>query len=109
MEKERQIWNESRTRDLQIVDEILCPQLRQHLSVSVPTGGMSRRELVAVLLAWIGGYELEDWIGDVPLERRPAAPLRIANHDAIPGNAGRAEELRRPAAAGPPHGIRGGV
>ena len=84
MEIERQLWNESRTRDLRMVDFIHHPPTRQRVSEGVPTSGMPRRELAAALLACIEGYEIEDRIGDVPLERRSAALLRIANHETMP-------------------------
>ena len=40
---ERYLWNESRTRDFQVVDEILPPQVRQRISEGVLTDEMPRR------------------------------------------------------------------
>lgn len=49
LEMERHLWNESRTRDFQMVDFIIHPPARQRVSEGVPAHGMPRRGSAAAL------------------------------------------------------------
>ena len=56
---ERQLWNESLTREVQMVDEILRPWVRRRISEGVPAGEMLEHESAAALLAGVAQWRRE--------------------------------------------------
>ena len=111
---QRQLWNESYTREVQLVDEILRPWVHQRISEGVPAGEMLGHESAAALLdgvahwcrdytrwrigsnlAFIEGYPVESWAHAVPPERRPGVLFRVADHVEGRGEVERAGRLRR--------------
>ena len=111
---QRQLWAESYTREIQMVDEILRPWVRQRISEGVPAGEMLDHESAAALLAdvarwcqeysqwrigshlpFVEGYPVERWAHVVPPERRPGVLFRVADHVEGQGERERAERLRR--------------
>ena len=111
---ERRLWGESYNREVQMVDEILRPWVRQRISGGVPADEMLNHESAAELLAsvsqwcreyakwrigsnlpFIEGYPVESWAHVVPPERRPGVLFRVADHVEEQGETERAERLRR--------------
>lgn len=111
---QRRLWNESYTREIQVVDEILRPWFRQRIAEGVPAGEMLGHESAAALLAavaqwcreyarwrigsnlpFIEGHPVECWAHAVPPERRPGVLFRVADHVVGQGETERAERLRR--------------
>ena len=60
---ERRLWNESYTREIQMVDEILRPWVRQRISEGVRAGEMLEHESAAALLADVARWcrEYAQW------------------------------------------------
>ena len=92
---QRRLWNESYDREVQMVDEILRPWFRRHISEGIPAGEMLDHESAAALLAdvaqwcleyarwrigsglaFVEGYPVESWACVVPPERRPGVLFR---------------------------------
>ena len=113
-DRERRLWAESRERELQLVDGLLAPWVRQLVADGVPADEMlehvSAPELLDTVAQWcreyarwreecglafIEGYPVESWTGQVPPERRAAALFRIADHVHGQGEVERAWRLRR--------------
>ena len=111
---QRQLWAESYTREIQMVDEILRPCVRQRISEGVPAGEMLEHESAAALLAdvaqwcreyeqwrigsnlpFVEGYPVESWAHVVPQERRPGVLFRVADYVEGQGEVERAWRLRR--------------
>ena len=111
---ERRLWNESYNREIQMVDEILRPWVRQRISEAVPADEMLDHESAAALLAdvaqwcqeyaqwrigsnlpFVESYPVESWAHVVPPERRPAVLFRVADHVEGQGETERAWRLRR--------------
>ena len=111
---ERQLWNESLTREIQMVDEILRPWVRRRIAEGVPAGEMLEHDSAAALLAdvaqwcreyarwrvgsnlpFVEGYPVESWAHVVPPERRPGVLFRVADHVEGQGETERAERLRQ--------------
>lgn len=111
---ERRLWTESYNREIQMVDDILRPWVRQCISEGVPDGEMLGHESAAALLAgvaqwcreyarwrvgsnlpFVEGYPVESWAHVVPPERRPGVLFRVADHVEGQGETERAERLRR--------------
>ena len=111
---ERRLWNESHTREIQMVDEILRPWARQLVSEGVPFGEMLNHESAAALLAdvaqwcreytrwragsglpFVEGHPVKSWAHVVPPERRSGLLFRVANHVESQGEAWQAWRLRR--------------
>lgn len=112
--KERRLWAESREREHQLVDDVLAPWIRQRIADRVPADEMLEHDsaaefLEAVVLwcreyarwreecglAFIEGYPVEGWAGQIPAERRAAVLFRIADHIHGQGEVERAWKLRR--------------
>ena len=113
-ERERRLWAESRERELALVDETLAPWVKQLIADGVPPDEMlehhSAPELLEAVTQWcreytrwreecglafIDGYPVESWAGQVPPERRAAVLFRIATHVHGQGEVERARRLRR--------------
>ena len=113
-EMERRLWAESYTREIEMVDEILRPWVRQRISEGVPADEMLDHKSAATLLAdvarwcqeyarwrigshlpFIEGHPVESWAHVVPPERRPGLLFRVADHVGGQGEVERAERLRR--------------
>ena len=112
--RERRLWAESREREHQLVDDVLGPWVRERIADGVPADEMLNHDSVPELLdavaqwcrdytrwreeyglAFINGYPVEGWAGQVPAERRAAVLFRIANHIHGRGEVERAWRLRR--------------
>ena len=113
-DRERRLWAESRERELQLVDGLLVPRVKRLVAAGVPADEMlehdSAPELLDAVAQWcreyarwreecglafIEGYPVESWAGQVPRERRAAALFRVANHVHGQGEVERAWMLRR--------------
>ena len=113
-EMERRLWAESYAREIEMVDEILRPWVRQRISEGVPADEMLDHKSAATLLAdvtrwcqeyarwrigshlpFIEGHPVESWAHVVPPERRPGLLFRVADHVGGQGEVERAERLRR--------------
>ena len=111
---ERRLWNESYNREIEMVDEILLPWVRQRIAEGVRAGEMLGHESAAELLAdvarwcreyaqwrigsnlpFVEGHPVERWAHLVPPERRPGLLFRVADHVGGQGEVERAERLRR--------------
>ena len=93
---ERRLWNESYTREVQMVDDILRPWVRRRIAEGVPVGEMIGHESAALLanvaqwcreyarwrigsnLPFVEGHPVESWAHVVPQERRPGVLFRSA-------------------------------
>ena len=114
LRRERRLWAESREREMQLVDDVLAPWIKQRIEDGTPADEMLNHESAAELLdavaqwcrdysrwregcglAFIEGYPVEDWAGRIPAERRAALLFRVANHVHGQGEAARARMLRR--------------
>ena len=112
--REARLWAESRERELQLVDDLLAPWAKRLVAEGVPADEMLEHDSAPQLLdavagwcreyvrwreecglAFIEGYPVESWAGQVPSERRAAVLFRIANHIHGQGEAARAWRLRR--------------
>ena len=113
-EMERRLWSESYTREIQMVDEILRPWVRQHISEGVSADEMLDHESAAALLAsvaqwcqeyarwrigsnlpFIKGHPVEGWAHVAPPERRPGLLFRVADYVEGQGETEQAWRLRR--------------
>lgn len=113
-DRERRLWAESRERELQLVDGLLAPWVKRLVADGVPEDEMldhgSAPELLDAVAQWcreyvrwreecglafIEGYPVESWAGQVPSERRAAVLFRVANHVHGQGEVERAWRLRR--------------
>ena len=113
-EMERRLWHESYDREIELVDEILRPWVRQRISEGVRAGEMLEHESAATLLAdvarwcqeyaqwrigshlpFVEGHPVERWAHLVPPERRPGLLFLVADHVGGQGEVERAERLRR--------------
>ena len=111
---ERRLWAESYTREIEMVDEILRPWVRQRISEGVLADTMLEHESAAALLAdvarwcqeyaqwrigshlpFVEGHPVERWAHVVPPERRPGLLFRVADHVEGQGETERARRLRR--------------
>lgn len=111
---ERWLWNESYTREIQMVDEVLRPWVRRRIAEGVPAGEMLGHESAVALLAdvarwcreytrwrigshlpFVEGYPVESWAHGVPPERRPGVLFRVADYVEGQGEVERARRLRR--------------
>ena len=111
---ERRLWAESYTREIELVDDILRPWVRQRISEGVPADEMLEHESASALLAdvarwcqeyarwrigshlpFVEGHPVERWAHLVPPERRPGLLFRVADHVGGQGEVERAERLRR--------------
>ena len=114
LQMERRLWNESYNREVELVDEILRPWVRQRISEGLSAGEMIEHESAAALLAdvarwcreyarwrkecglpFVEGYPVESWAHVVPPERRPGVLFRVADYVEGQGEVERAERLRR--------------
>ena len=114
LQMERRLWNESYNREVELVDEILRPWVRQRISEGLSAVEMLEHESAATLLAnvarwcqeyarwrigshlpFIEGYPVERWAHMVPPERRPGLLFRVADHVGGQGEVERAWRLRR--------------
>ena len=73
LEMERHLWNESRTRDFQMVDFIIHPPARQRVSEGVPAHGMPRRGSAAALPLRVAYAEASE---PDPVARQPQVLAR---------------------------------
>ena len=99
---------------MQSVDDVLAPWVKRRMADGTPAEEMLEHDPAADLLdavaqwcreytrwreecglAFIEGYPVEDWAGQVPAERRAAVLFRIANHVHGQGEVERAGRLRR--------------
>ena len=113
-DREKRLWTESRERELQLVDNLLAPWVKQRIADGIPPNEMLEHDSIPELLdavaqwcqeytrwregcglAFIEGYPVESWAGQVPAERRAAVLFRIANHIHGQDEIGRAWRLRR--------------
>ena len=111
---EQRLWNESYTREIQMVDEILRPWVRQRVSEGARADEMLEHESAAALLAdvarwcreyanwrigsnlpFVEGHPVASWAHVVPPERRPGVLFRVADHIEGLGETERAWRLRR--------------
>ena len=114
LDRERPLWAESRDREMQLVEEALEPWVKQRIADGIPADEMLNHDSVPELLeavarwcrdytqwreecglAFVEGYPVEDWAGQVPAERRAAVLFRIADHVHGQGEVERALLLRR--------------
>ena len=112
--RERRLWAESREREHQLVDDVLGPWVSQRIADGIPAAEMldhgSAAEMLGAVARWcreyarwreecglafINGYPVEGWAGQVPGERRAAVLFRIADHIHGLGEVDRAWMLRR--------------
>ena len=113
-DRERRLWAESRERELQLVDDLLAPWVKRLVADGVPVDEMlehhSAPELLDAVsqwcreyarwreecgLAFIEGYPVESWAGQVLAGRRAAVLFRIANHVHGQGEVERTWRLRQ--------------
>ena len=113
-DRERRLWAESRERELQLVDDLLAPWVKRLVADGVPANEMLEHDSAPELLdgvaqwcreyacwrgecglAFIEGYPVESWAGQVPAERRAAVLFRNADHVHGQGEVERAWRLRR--------------
>ena len=114
LERERPLWAESRDREMQLVEDALEPWVKQRIADGIPADEMlnhdSAPELLDAVARWcreytrwreecglafVEGYPVEEWAGQVPAERRAAVLFRIADHIHGQGEVERAWRLRR--------------
>ena len=112
--RETRLWADSREREMELVDDLLAPWVKQRIVDGVPADEMlehdSALELLDAVAQWcreyarwreecglafIEGYPVENWAGQVPAERRAAVLFRIADHIHGQGEVDRAWRLRR--------------
>ena len=114
LDREMRLWAESREREMQLVEDALEPWIRQRMADGIPADEMLEHESAAELLeavarwcreyarwreecglAFVEGYPVEDWAGQVPAERRAAVLFRIADYVHGQGEVERAWRLRQ--------------
>ena len=114
LDRERPLWAESRDQEMQLVEDALEPWVKQRIADGIPADEMLNHDSVPELLdavarwcrdytrwreecglAFVEGYPVEEWAGQVPAERRAAVLFRIADHIHGQGEVERAWRLRR--------------
>ena len=99
---------------MQLVEDVLEPWVKRRIADGIPADEMLSHESAAELLdavaqwcreytrwreecglAFVEGYPVESWAGQVPAERRAAVLFRIADHVHGQGEVERAGRLRR--------------
>ena len=114
LDRERRLWAESREREMQLVDDVLAPWVKRRIADGTPADEMLSHDSAAELLdavaqwcrdytrwreecglAFVEGYPVEEWAGQVPSERRSAVLFRIAHHIYCQGEVERAWRLRQ--------------
>ena len=99
LDRERRLWAESRDREMQLVEDVLEPWIRQRIADGILADEMlnheSAPEMLDTVAQWcreyaqwreecglsfVEGYPVEEWAGQVPSERRAAVLFRIADH-----------------------------
>ena len=114
MDRERPLWAESRDREMQLLEDVLEPWVKQRIADGTPSDEMlnhdSAEELLDAVARWcrdytqwreecglafVEGYPAEEWAGQVPAERRAAVLFRISHHIHGQGEVERAWRLRQ--------------
>lgn len=114
LDRERRLWAESREREMQLLEDVLGPWVKQRIADGIPADEMLNHDSVPELLdavarwcrdytqwheecglAFVEGYPVEEWAGQVPAERRAAVLFRIADHIHRHGEVERTWQLRR--------------